>query len=267
MLVRTLELLGVRGFYLAMSRLAGERMLPRLDEPNAAGWSRQKIAEIREGSRYFLIANVFRLMVYVGPGIVAAQHSSVIPLATMGVIVLFHVLCIVLELYKSALCRIHSDKLSSGQWVECEAPDPPDIRLSPRMDWWFSPRRWESEPLYRVIGVEMFKSMVTWYIDNTRLTKEERDSGKRPSYIKGLSPLETLKFVRDTRVAESIHLCAFFINVPLFIEGLVLNLPLIVWFVLPVLILDAYLVLLQRHHRLRMWPVIVRARSLSAKEA
>jgi hypothetical protein len=261
MVAQLLEWLGIRGFYWLMSRLAGERMLPPVRTSHAHGWSLAKVAEIKEGSRYFLTANIFRGVVYIPPALGAWGHFSWIPLSTMGFIVLFHSLCIILEAYKHQLCQAHSRALSEGRWPEEEAKEPPDIRLSSKTDWYFAPRRWESEKLYRALGMFAFQQMVTYYIDNTRLTKEERKRGKKAVFLKSSRPDDTLQFVRDTRVAESIHLCAFFLNIPVFVQGVALQLPFVAGFVLPVLILDAYLVLLQRHHRLRMWSMIVRARA------
>lgn len=267
MLPRLLELLGVRAFYWVMSHLAGERMLPAWNTKESSEWSREKVAEVKEGARYFLIANILRAGIYVFPMMAAVKEHAEIPYWTMVVIVGFHFLCIILETYKSMLCKKHDKSLEAGLWHEGHPADPPDIRLSHKMDWYFAPRRFETELLYRAIGVEAFKNIVTLYIDNTRLTKEERENGKKASYLRGGSKQEKIQFVRDTRVAETIHFCALLINVPVFIEGIVLGLPSVVWFILPVLILDVYLVLLQRAHRLRMWPFIVRTRSLDAREA
>jgi hypothetical protein len=267
MFARLLELFGIRGFYQAMSRLAGERMLPGFAVDHAEGWSQNKLGHVKEGSRYFLIANVFRLTVYVVPALAAIHESAWIPLATMGILVLFHVLCIVLETYKHQLCRVHGRRLAEGDWPEMDEPDPPDIRLSSRSDWYYAPRRWETEGFYRVFGMALFQNLVTNYIENTRLTREDREAGKKLVFLKGKGKDNTLAFVRDTRVAESIHLCAFFVNTPLLIEGLVLGIKSFMWFIVPVLVLDLYLVLLQRYHRLRMWPMIVRARSADAGQA
>lgn len=267
MLPRLLELLGVRGFYWVMSHLAGERMLPAWGAKESKEWSREKVIEVREGARYFLIANIFRAAIYVFPMLAAIKDRATAPFWTMVGIVFFHGLCIVLEAYKALLCRKHGQSLQDGTWPEGQPDDPPDIRLSAKMDWYFAPRRIETDLFYRILGVEAFKNIVTFYVENTKLTKEERDSGRKAVYVKMGSKQDKIQFVRDTRVAETIHFCAFLINVPVFIQGLVLGIPSFVWFILPVLILDIYLVLLQRQHRLRMWPFILRTRSLDANEA
>jgi hypothetical protein len=267
MLPRLLELLGVRAFYWVMSHLAGERMLPPWNTAESKEWSREKVAEVKEGARYFLIANLGRAAIYIFPMMAAIKDRATAPFWTMVGIVFFHGLCILLEVYKNLLCKRHDKALKAGLWIEGHPAEPPDIRLSQKMDWYFAPRRLETELLYRIIGVEAFKNVVTFYVENTRLTREERDNGKKASYLKGGSKQEKIQFVRDTRVAETIHFCALLINVPVFIEGLALNIPSVVWFILPVLILDIYLVLLQRQHRLRMWPFILRTRSLDAREA
>lgn len=258
-MLRLFELLGVRLFYRMMSRLAGERMMPPAGSGELETWPAKSLSDAREGARYFLIANLCRLLVYVLPGLAAVKERAWIPLGTMAILVGFHCACILLEIYKVQLSYLHQARVA-GNPIEAQEPEPPkDIRLTRKLYWYFAPKKWETEQLYRWIGVELFKFLVTTYIYNTRLTREERQQGKKPSYVKGTTMQNAVQFVQDTRVAETIHLFALLINVPLFLEGLILGLPSIVWCVLPVLILDTYLVLLQRSHRLRMWPLLERA--------
>jgi len=267
MLPRLLELLGVRGFYWVMSHLAGERMLPPWGAKESKEWSLEKVGEVKEGARYFLIANIGRAAIYIFPMLAAIKDRATAPFWTMVGIVFFHCLCIILESYKALLCKRHGQALLDGRWEEGQPNDPPDIRLSAKMDWYFAPRRIETDLFYRFIGVEAFKNIVTFYVENTKLTKEDRDNGRKAVYVRVGSKQDKIQFVRDTRVAETIHFCALLINVPVFVQGLALGISSVVWFILPVLILDIYLVLLQRQHRLRMWPFILRTRSLDAREA
>lgn len=245
-----------------MSRMAGEAMLPPTTSNDLSRWDHERIEEVRDGARYFRTANFWRLLVYVFPFfavLAELRETSLawIPLGTILYFVGFHVLCITLETYKMLLSNHHEPNLPQEADRVLEEPDiAPDIRLSPKMHWYFSPKFYETEPFYRAIGMPWFKNLVTNYIEATKFDREQKKLGKKNVFVKGRSVDDAKTFIRDTRVAETIHIAAFFINLPLILEGMILRRYTVVWFVLPVLALDAYLILLQRYHRLRIWPLL-----------
>lgn len=259
---RFFELIGIRGFYRMMSRMAGEAMLPPSTSSDLSRWDEERIEEVRDGARYFRTANFFRAIMYIFPFFAVLKELQETNLAwiTIGTIVFvvcFHALCITLETYKMLLSNLHESKLPPDDTRDLLEPDmAPDIRRSPKMHWYFSPKFYETENFYRAIGMPTFKNWVTNYIEATKFDREQKKLGKKNVFVKGRSVDDAKTFIRDTRVAETIHIAAFFINFPLILEGIILRRYTVVWFVLPVVLLDAYLILLQRYHRLRIWPLL-----------
>ncbi|MCG9894875.1 MAG: hypothetical protein MH204_05325, partial [Fimbriimonadaceae bacterium] len=170
-----LEGLGLRFFYSLMSRVAGEIMLPGSRERLGEGWSWEALARIRDGARYFRTANLLRLMVYVVPAYASLNHGAGAALVVIGFLAGLHTTCIVLEVYKLALVKLHLSRQGSSLKRRGEPPTRPDIRLDGRSDWWFAIHAWESAGLYRMLGIDLFRNLVTAYIENTTIPRLERD--------------------------------------------------------------------------------------------
>jgi hypothetical protein len=95
------------------------------------------------------------------------------------------------------------------------------------------------------------------YSNATKYSKAERASGKRITYVQG-DRQSLIKFDYDTRVGEVMHLAAWAFNLPPFIA--------LFWagelgwmaFIGAILLLDSYLVMLQRYNRIRVRRLIER---------
>ncbi|MEZ5163479.1 MAG: hypothetical protein R2688_06955 [Fimbriimonadaceae bacterium] len=69
------------------------------------------------------------------------------------------------------------------------------------------------EEFYRAIGIEGFRAFVNWYIGNTRLTREEKKSGKKVEYVAKPAPNDLLRFEVGTRIGEIVHFIIALINI------------------------------------------------------
>jgi hypothetical protein len=117
----------------------------------------------------------------------------------------------------------------------------------------FRPRPFESEAFYRALGVEHFRRFVVWLMRT--LARDE------VAFVPPGGTSAAVGYERQTRMSETLHWVLAAITVPL--------LP-ATWtagggapFVWTVVIVwgDVMLALLQRYQRLRLWPIVVRARS------
>jgi hypothetical protein len=121
------------------------------------------------------------------------------------------------------------------------------------VEWWFRPRAIEEGPLYRRLGVPIFRTVLMATLGRLLPLVNYRLEGR------GIGPLET--FERWTRVNETYHLVlgiamlgAVVYVIPhrrdppyeLIVSGCLLNL---------------YLVLLQRYNRVRLRRAMARSRS------
>jgi hypothetical protein len=253
MVARLLELVGIRQMHLLMSWLTGDTPLPAVGKPSP--WSRQKLVDNRDGSRYFGIANFLRGSLYWWPLFCLWQFGLIWLDALIIFILFYHYSSVLLEIYK--ILRVNALLPNAPEQGE----DPGPNRSSPRWDWWFAPKKWETEKFYKAIGIIALKIIVTTYVDKTKLTVEEQLAGKKAEYLPSRSKTESLQFEFATRVGEGLHSFAILLNVPV-----VFNL---FWFhqLIPGILIglltlsDVMLALLQRCHRLRVWRLVVKMRS------
>lgn len=252
MAARLLELFGIRRFYQFMAWITGDTMITPAGQPSP--WSRHKLETYRAGAQYFGFANLFRALVYIWPLILLVRLRLYGFVIWMVAIALFHLCVALLEVYKAfRIKQVLPDASEKGA-------DPAAKASGKSSDWIFAPRKWESEKFYRAIGVWKFKSVVTWYVDRTKLTAEELKSGKKAQYLAAPSKGESLQFEYDTRVGEGMHLAGFLLNFPLFVVTLSLGLYGPAFLLGVVSVLDFVLVLLQRCHRIRVWRTVSRLR-------
>ena len=253
MVARLLELVGIRQMHLLMSRVTGDTPLPPVGQTSP--WSRQKLVENRDGSRYFGIANFLRGSLYLWP-LLSAWNSGVLWLNGWIIFLLFyHYASVLLEIYK--IKRVDA-LLPAAQEAGI---DPPPNRSSSKTDWWFAPKKFETEEFYRRIGIQAMKVITTTYVDRTKLSPEEQLAGKKAEYLPGKRKTESLQFEFGTRVGEALHGVAIFLNLPV-VFGLFMVGQLVPGILIALLTLsDVMLALLQRCHRLRVWRVVVKMRS------
>lgn len=250
---RFLEKLGIRRFYRLLTVIGNDRMLSFDELPT---YTKAKLKELRDDVRYFSWANFFRGILYV-PVIIALwplDHPYVV--GSLIFLVSFHFVCIMLEFYKGTLMDFWMPQMEDTPDDKRHAKDRSELRVDPH--WWFSGKAFESVDGYRRIGLEWFRQLVVSYTNKTKFTKEEIKAGKRVEYLQGGTMESVVKYERDTRVGEMMHMAALAFNVAPFGVFLLRHSWFFVGLVGFILWLDLYLVLLQRYNRLRVHKILVR---------
>jgi hypothetical protein len=136
------------------------------------------------------------------------------------------------------------------------------------LDWWFRPRRFETERLYELLGARLLKRYVPTGGDLVMRWLRRRHPGA--SLLRGAT-LESLRsFERWTRVAEGVHIVGFMCFAALagwrFTHGSLGGAGLGVALVLD-LAFGLWPVTLQRYNRLRVIRVIETATRISPERA
>lgn len=246
MRVKLFEALGARALYAAVAWIVREPVLPhsRAEAPPAI--DQPTMLEIKRESRYFAAANIARAACYL-PHFVAflAGHYRAGLVYVVGLFVLHGVMYTV-EVYKTALCDFWYPRLPAKLEPKKVEPTPPTG--------WFHLLSFETERFYRLIGMEAFRRFVTWMMS----TLTFGFSGKKVDFIPAPKRSHTVVFEQETRVSETVHLISALTIAPL------------VWFSWAgapwgvglwstvVVFGDLGLGLLQRYHRVRVWPVLQR---------
>lgn len=253
---RLWEALGFRRLYLLTANMAGEVALPGLRE-GPTELSPEAVEEIRCRSRYHEWANVVLFMTYF-PGLVAGVLIGNVPFLLLHIVLAgVNFSCILIERYKRTLAlRLQRDGQMGDQPI-------PSVRApeKPSGDWYFAPKGWESEALYRRTGVAFYKEMLVDGVTVCRYPPAERTTDAK--FMEGNSLEDLLGLENTTRVAESIHLAAFLGRLGIAIAFWGIEFGIDLYFV-AFLILDLYFVLVQRYHRLRVWKVVQRYRTRRA---
>lgn len=185
------------------------------------------------------------------------KHQSWFSFYFLVALMLFHAMCILAENHKLAVAN---HLMETGQFSTIEPiPEPRGVDEMPPMNRYFMPKRFESPRLYKLMGLDALRKVVNWYIDLTQLTREERAAGKKakqmPSTRAGMLDYET-----ETRQAEIMHGVAGAINlIPLGALCYAGEWALVAY-VSIIILLDLYLVLLQRFHRVRIYAALSRRR-------
>lgn len=234
--------------YRAISSVATDTMLSFENRPKIT-W--EDIKDIRDNSRYFGWANVLRGALYLPVFYLAWQLESWFTIAALVVLLLVHVLCTFVEIYRN---------LVSNYWLMTTSPEEDHLaggrvgrvaKPEPSKHWFFSPKRWDSIEAYRLMGVERFRKLVVDYTNATKFTKAERAAGRRVEYVKG-DKQSIINYEFDTRIGEVMHAAAWLFNVPPFLTFLWHGMWGWLLYVSIILLLDGYLVLLQRYNRARV---------------
>ena len=258
MVMRVLEKVGLRQLHLFTSRVTGEPALPAIkDAPNYAVYSADEIYEMKSGTRYFGRANFWRMIFHIPVLVLLAHYDKSWITLIFVILILFHAALLLMESYKATII----DKLPA---VKGEEKVPEVVKSEVWGEWYFAPKEWETEKLYKLIGGYWFKALVEYVIDHLRLTKEERESGKTVEYI-GNGPAGAVKFENGSRVSECVHLTMAAID----ILPIVVALSNKLWLALPYTVFviwsDFGCAILQRLNRTRVWTLIKRARQNEAR--
>lgn len=274
------ERLGVRRFYQSMARAAGEAALPDSASVSREGlspsWTPEALERTRQGARYFGLANFYRAMLYVPPAIGLAlalptaggwAPGVAFVLGLVGALVVFHALCTFLEAYKwtlagwfGALCGSENNgrphEAGLGPDVELTQVEAALASLENPRTWaerLMRPTAFDRNWVPRVTLVGLCQKCAVAYIRSTRLSRQERDSGGRVAFLERPSAAEILRFERETRTGEVMHLAAGALNLP----GLVVGAGVGAWvwaaWFFVIAFCDVHLALLQRQHRIRVW--------------
>ncbi len=259
--LRLLELIGVRGIYTFTANAVQEPILPDVRHAESTpGWSASQIYERRSGSRYFSWANILRTLLHVPVIVFGVLHNHALVIWLFCFLAIGHVLLTIVESYKAGIVDlIPIDE--NGSAIDHFVP-------ANFYEWWFSPKFWESEKLYQVLGLKVFQHMTTYVISLTRLTLQERKSGMKVEYLGQMSPTQVLRFEVSTRVGEIVHGVMGLLDlIPLYIAissqshwGWVAYLIWILWG-------DISLGFLQRYHRLRIWKFVMKCRQRLERKA
>ncbi len=204
----------------------------------------------KELSRYYAWANSLRGLVYfpVLKGLFGTGHWFSFGIISM--LVLFHLACVMGEFFKMGSLSL---MIANRQFSVDEPLLEPDEldQTPPNNHWYFTPLKIESEQLYKALGFDALKNLVTWYTDRTQLTREERLAGRKTKHMEP-TLAGMIDYEKDTRQAEIMHLAAASMNLPPFVSFLVLDYWWLAGWVGFILSIDSILVFLQRYHRTRV---------------
>lgn len=259
--LRFLEMVGIRGIYVFTANSVQEPILPPVKlAPQERGWSEAQLYERRSGSRYFSWANILRTVLHLPVIGFGVFYNIALITWIFGFLAVGHILLTIVESYKAGIVEmIPVDE--EGSHIDHFVP-------ANFYEWWFSPKFWESEKLYQILGLRVFQHMTTYVISLTRLTRHERKQGQKVEYLGQMTPTQVLRFEVSTRVGEIVH----------GVMGLVDLIPLILaiqmkahwgWVLYMIWILwgDISLGFLQRYHRLRIWKFVSKCRERVERKA
>ena len=240
---RGFELIGVRAFYTFLAppwhRVPSVREL-RDGQYLSAETFRKGIRD----ARYYTGANGLRLLTYIPIyyGLVKLQDR--LALSMLVALSAFHLVSILAETYK-AIVLLSAKKMGRVVDDPSLVPIPPEPPKPP-LKGYFSPYRFESKRGYQSIAMEWFRVRVAKFVDSLS-GGPSTDRGSR----KGLH-----NFVQDTIAAEKIHWIAavlsFVMALPFYVQG---DRGMSAYASVLV-VLDLYLVMLQRYHRTRVWEAL-----------
>lgn len=251
--------IGGRAAHRMISRAFGQ---PFYDAVGAPAHTQKRLGDELEMARYYFWANLIRGAIYI-PVLIGLQGTGhLVSLGAMYGLVAFHAICVAAELYKlGAIRRL----LAGGRFASAELART-DPLPAPAPHPYFTPKRFETERAYRLLGLEIVRKLVNFYIDHTQLTPEQRRAGKKAQQMEPTRN-GVVKYETTTRQAETMHLLAASFNLAPLISFLVLGKAKFAVWVGFILFVDVYLVLLQRYHRVRVmsrWNRIMANRSKAA---
>lgn len=261
-LLRVLELLGVRYLYrMTGGGISGQLLPTATDAPTTPGWSHADLEDLLEGARYFGIANFVRLILHIPVLVFLSWQQAWGFVTVFSVVVAFHLLCVVLEVYKFGVARrLVADESAVAQSEHSVLTVGEAL---PWGNWFWRNRKWETERFYRALGMDWFQEIVTTYIDLTRLNRRERKSGEKVEYLGKMSPSDLARFEAGTRLGEFAHWIFAALDLgPVVVCALHFKQQWPWMFYLGFLLWgDSSLALLQRFHRLRITGLLERYRA------
>lgn len=253
--LKWMEAIGIRTVFKLAPSARIELQLPLAEAaPSAMGWNPNVIADKREQSRYFAYANFTRFLFHLPVLVFFAKVHTWWAFVLFSTFCVWHLLLVAMEIYKSGIYDLLPH--------DADAKEPPGVEFRPNPwgDGIFLPKRFESERFYERLGILPFQSFVLWYMHIARLTKQQRKEGRKIDFVTHVSYSELSRFEAGTRVGELVHIIFILFDlIPLtlvFVHKQHLWLPYMLFQVWG----DTGLVLLQRYHRVRVWPMILKFR-------
>lgn len=257
-MMELLERLGLRQFHLFVSKKAGEEPLPNLREAKeSGGYSADQIEELRSATRYFGQANFWRLVFHLPVLLMFWRFDGYWGAGLFLALVLFHTSLIVLETYKASVIQRLRPSDSVTEVIQI-------VRSETWGEWWFSPKGWETDRVYRWMGMLWFKILVEYVINGLRLTPEQRAAGMEVEYV-GTKAEDVIRFENTSRVSELTHFSMALTGVFPVYFAVWHELWLAVPFTILVFYADLGCALLQRLNRRRIWPLVKRFRKQSER--
>ena len=238
------EALGVRRVYAQVAGWVHEPLLPATRDV-VGSWAQIQLKEAIQKTHYFTVANLARAALYIPQAIAFGMAKYWQGLLYVALTWAAHLLLVVVERYKKALA-LHWMSLATPVEPKPERPIPEWPSGIYRL------RKFESEKFYKRIGIELFRSFSTWAIS----TMTYGFTGQKMTYISQPSRKQALAFERATRVSEAVHIGSAISVAPLVVFSWIgAPLGIAIWSTI-IVYGDVMLALLQRYHRVRVWPVI-----------
>lgn len=260
---RLYERMGLRAAFQLIARLFGEQLPPASWEaaPAQADARPEEWARISVRSRYHELLNLIALVLYT-PWLVWLLLEGRSGLAAYCLLLMLtHTMALLLERYKRA--RALAILAASGAGTlrmtladvwRPQAVSLPPILVSRTVRWYMATKRFETDRLYRLLGLGLLRRFVLMLLRET--STDRIPPGQEDRFIKSRADL--CLFEKQTRIAEATHLAGMLLHIP-FVAGVVLAKDRTGGvYVAFMLVVNLLCVLLQRWHRVRIWPAIVR---------
>lgn len=253
---RIYEWMGIPWIDAKLSKVFGESPLVRYAPGDSL--SREYLQGKMLRGQYSEVVNAMCFLIYVGLMVICwlAGHWG---LGAWSALIAFtHWIVMPIERYKRAL---------SEEWMRTEGAltDEPFIdeslylRSEPQLrHWYFEPKPWESEKLYDRVGVHSFRLFVFWLTQLAETIASDDAKQFSPNQLKQSGAEQLDKFERDTRTSETVHLIGVLQHLPFAIVFLNKLYWPGIFYLLGMAYLNVYAILLQRHHRTRLFKVLLR---------
>lgn len=243
--------------YVFTARLFRQPVLPRSGEIGSYDGACQVVLDRESGrSRYIGLSNFLRAVLYVPFLVMFLLHDGRWQFWLYFAMGVCHLALTMVETYKAALLSMAKPGAEEGKSNE--------ITVEPWADWYFAPKKFETEKYFTRLGMEWFRTLVLTYTNWAMLNRSQRKSGRKLEFVSRPTPQEVLRFDLESRYAELSHTVLLAIDM-VFVTFTIVHR---VWWIMPyslwVLWGECSLVFLQRYHRARMWRSVVRARRKTA---
>lgn len=280
---RIYEALGLRSVFSRIAGMFGEELPPSVSARSGSHGAPEAERLLRSyaRTRYHELVNLIALAVY-------AALLAMLVIDGQGVLAVYclllmvtHALPALMERYKRARYEAILDSegiadrtISVAAVWRPQAAKAPACLTGRLASAYFTPRRFETDRFYRMIGMEAFRAFVLRLFEATmpqgesaiaRATGAPGAEADMDRFLKGRS--DVIAFETNTRIAEATHLTGMLLHIP-FAAAFIAERSLAgALYVALMLATNLACVLLQRWHRARLWPIVCSIRHRSASGA